>query len=233
MANRRKKTTELSCDDIKALKAAKDHARDIGHPLNTHLTFVPYYDALVSPSPADIAATFKRLLTYLSTWTWRNTRCRLTFIRIAHSDDDGSGRNPHLHILMHLPAKYRDALQAALTNLYGYTAAGGLVAMVRNGFEPVRHESGYWGSSFDYMTRHKTQQAFIAGGGLSSRPGRSWRASRRDEKGRHVGIKCPFIGRRWNVSRNLNAKDRQDHRAMLAAERAPLRIAAERRKLAA
>jgi hypothetical protein len=86
---------------------------------------------------------------------------------VAHSADDGSGRNPHLHVLQHLPdAKHRPELQAALTAVYGYTdETGGLVANVCSGTDRrIRHESGYWGSTFDYMTRHKTQQAFVAGG---------------------------------------------------------------------
>ena len=160
---------------------------------------------LVIPSADDIAENFKRLLTYLSIWTRRHTGARFTYIRVAHSADDGTGQNPHLHILLHLPdAKHRDELQADLTAIYGYTAAGAPVVKVCSGTDKrVRHESGYYGSTFDYITRHKTQQAFVAGGR------KTWRASRRDENGRHRGIKCPFVGRRWNVSRNINGKARQ------------------------
>lgn len=132
--------------------------------------------------------------------------------------------NPHLHVLLHLPnAKLREELQAALTAVYGYTHSGGLVAKVVAGTDRrIRHESGYWGSTFDYITRHKTQQAYRARGGST------WRASRRDENGRHRGIKCPFVGRRWNVSRNINAKARQAQRdgAAMIAARAAQRIAA-------
>jgi 3-mercaptopyruvate sulfurtransferase SseA len=63
--------------------------------------------------------------------------------------------------------------------------------------------------------------------------GSTWRASRRDAKGRHRGIKCPFFGRRWNVSRNINAKARQAHQAhhdaAVISARAAQRIAGERR----
>jgi hypothetical protein len=228
MGNNRSQTTELSHDDIGGLKAARDHARAIGLDLNTHVTFAPFCEAAAVPLPGDIAATFKRLLTYLGIWTTRHAGVRFTYIRVAHSDEDGTGRNPHLHVFMHLPdAKQRDNLQAAVSGLYGYTTAGGLVAMVRDGFERIRHESGYWISTFDYMTRYKTQQAYFGDGG------RSWRASQRDANGRHVGIKCPFVGRRWNVSRNINAKARQSYDGAKGREIVSARIAAERKHLAA
>ena len=238
MVNRRKCSTELSCYDIKELEAAKDHARAIDLELNTHLIFAPYLDDDVYlddvpiPSPPDIAAIFERLLKHVSVWTLRHTRRRFTYLRVVHSAEDSSGHNPHLHIFMHLPnSKFREELQAALTQVYGYTLGGGLVAQVKIGTDRrVWHEeSRRWGSTFDYITRHKTQQAYRAQGG------NVWRASRRDENGRHRGIKCPFIGRRWNVSRNINANARHAQRdgAPMIAARAAQRIAAERKRIAA
>jgi hypothetical protein len=236
VVNRRRSSTELSCDDIKELEAAKDHAKALGLELNTHLIFAPYLDDDVYlddvpiPSPSDSAATFERLLKPVSVWA-RRRGVRFTYIRVAHSSDKSTGHNPHLHVLLHLPnAKFRQELQAALTAVHGYTLGGGFVAKVVAGTDrKTRHESGYWGSTFDYITRHKTQQAYVAQGRST------WRASRRDEKGRHRGIKCPFDGRRWNVSRNINAKAQQAQRdgAAMIAARAAQRIASERRSLAA
>jgi hypothetical protein len=97
-------------------------------------------------------------------WLRRRSGLQLTFIRVVHTNDDGSGRDPHLHVFLHVPdAKRRDQLQAALTKVHGYTAAGGLVAHVCVGTDKrVRHEgSPYWGSTFDYITRYQTQQAFV------------------------------------------------------------------------
>jgi hypothetical protein len=225
--NLRKRSDELSCDD-KELEAAKDHAKVIGCELNTHLTFAPYKDSDAIPSPTDVAATFGRPLKHISVWVGRRG-VRFTYIRVAHSSEDGTGRHPHLHVLLHLPnAKLRDELQTALTARYGDTLGGGLVAKVVAGTDKrKRHESGYWGSTFDYITRYKTQQAYVAQGRST------WRASRRDENGRHPGIKCPFVGRRWNVSRNINAKARQAHDGAAITARAARRVAAERKKLAA
>jgi hypothetical protein len=236
VVNLRKCSTELSRDDIAELEAAKDHARAIDLELNSHLIFAPYLDDDVYlddvpiPSPPDIAAIFERLLKHVSVWTLRHTRRRFTYLRVVHSAEDSSGHNPHLHIFMHLPnSKFREELQAALIQVYGYTLAGGLVAKVKIGTDrKTRHESGYWGSTFNYITRFKTQQAYVAQRGV-------WRASRRDENGRHRGIKCPFIGRRWNVSRNINANARHAQRdgAPMIAARAAQRIAAERKRIAA
>jgi hypothetical protein len=229
MGNFRRPTTELSHADIEELKAARDHARPIGLTLNTHVTFAPYCDTTEVPPSADIAKTFKRLLTYLTNWTRRHVGVRFTYLSVSHSADDGTGRNPHLHVLLHLPdAKHRDELQAALTSVHGYTDAGGMVAKVSDGFERIWNEEfGYWGSTFDYQTRHKSQRAYRGDNG------RTWRASRRDAKDRHVGIKCPFVGRRWNVSRNINAKARQSYDGAKGRKIVSARIAAERKHLAA
>jgi hypothetical protein len=215
--------------DIAELEAAKDHARAIGLELNTHVAFAPYCDTAGVPSARDIAKNFKRLLTYLSIWTRRHIGARFTYIRVAHSADDGTGQNPHLHILLHLPdAKHRDELQVDLTAIYGYTAASALIVKVCSGTDKrVRHESGFYGSTFDYLTRHKTQQAFVAGGR------KTWRASRRDQNGRHRGLKCPFTGRRWATSHNINVRARQAHDEVKGRKIVSARIAAERKHLAA
>ena len=129
---------------------------------------------------------------------------------------------------MHLPDdKHRKALQSALLDVYGYHSRG-LVAHVERGDDTrTQHHSGYRGSTFDYITRHKSQQAYVAQGM------KIWRASRKDENGKHVGIKAPFVGRRWATSRNINANAQAGLQAAKAAMRGKARIAAERRRLVA
>jgi hypothetical protein len=116
VVNLRKCSTELSCNDIRELEAAKDYAKIIGHELNTHLIFTPYLDDndihLVDvpiPSPSDVAATFGRLLKHVSVWV-RRRGVRFTYIRVAHSSDDETRHNPHLHVFMHLPASGRTGI---------------------------------------------------------------------------------------------------------------------------
>jgi hypothetical protein len=221
--NRRKLTSQLSHSAIKDLQAATVHARHIGLPLNTHVSFVPYRAAPNVPDPAGIAATFGGFLRHLSVWSRRRTSQPFTYIRVAHSEEDGSGLNPHLHVFMHLPRARLPELQAALLARYGYCgdAEGHLVAKAVAGSDTrVLHQSGYWGSTFDYITRHKSQQAYIAQGR------RVWRASRVDENGRHRGIKCPFVGRRCSTSRNINARSRSAFEADCRSSLAAMKIAA-------
>lgn len=219
----RKLSTELSHLDIAELEAAKHHAQTLGLPLNTHLTFSPYRDTDSVPSPGDIAATFGRLLKHLGMWVPRHTGLRFTYLRVCHADEDG--RHPHLHVLLHQPSREHLApLQAALTSVYGYTVDGGLVADVRVGTDKrTKHSCGYYGSTFDYLTRHKSQKAFRKQGGST------WRASRRDANGRHRGIKCPFVGRRYATSQDIGRRARESHEDARRRAIVSARISAERR----
>lgn len=133
---------------------------------------------------------------FLGMWVPRHTKPKrkLTYIAVRHADEDGA--RPHLHPVLHLPShKHREALAAALYAIYGDS---GVIEVVQASDKQALHASGYWGSTFDYVTRFKSQKAYRKQGG------RSWRASRRDENGRHVGIKTPYEGRRWTCSHHLN-----------------------------
>jgi hypothetical protein len=203
--NRRQLTTELSHIDIgENLKPACSHARKLRLPLNTLVTFAPFRDRRDVPPPDVIAREFRRIKQHLARWCQRRG-IRFTAVSVAHSAEDGSGRNAHQHTFMHLPSAALEELSAALGKIYDDSSSividGRLwrIIDVSEGSDTrVKHASRYWGSTFDYITRHKSQQAYIADGK------KSWRASRLDENGRHVGIKTPFVGRRWNVTRNIN-----------------------------
>jgi hypothetical protein len=210
-----KQSSELSHHDIRGLQAARDHAHRIGRPLNTHVCWRQYPG--VMPDPAARSRDTNRFFTHLRTWTRRHTGRPFTALWVWHSDEDGSGRNPHLHVLMHLPARLREELHCALQAKY---AAGAID--VRDGtYISVPHPSGYWGSTFGYITRHMSQQAFVM---LS---GKSWRASRRDpNSGKHVGIKTPILGKRWGCTRNISPKAVEAHLAAQSAERELARRAA-------
>lgn len=232
--NARKLTTELDHVDIRRLENACAAAHDIGFKLNTLLTFAPFKDAPKNPSPDAVAANFGRLLRHVSMWVRRNTGdkqtsflgCPFTYLRVCHANENGS--DPHLHVFMHLPSdEHRKALQSALLDVYGYHSCG-LVAQVKVGSDTrIQHDSGWWGSTFDYMTRYMTQQAFVMLGM------RVRRHARKDENGKHVGIKAPFVGRRWSTSRNINANAQAALQAAKAAMRGKARIAAERQRQAA
>jgi hypothetical protein len=142
----------------------------------------------------------RRILKHLNVWAARHTGGPFTAIRVCHADEDGS--RPHLHIFMHAGNARRD-LQAALDRVY---PAPDVVDVEIGSDRSVRHPSGYYGSTFGYLTRFRSQQAFWAANG------REWRASRPDEKGRRRGIACPFVGRRWATTHNLTPKARTAHR---------------------
>jgi hypothetical protein len=87
-----KQTTELSARDCRDLKNACTHARELGRPLNTLVTFVPYPGS--KPSPAARAADLNRLLSHIRVWMKRKFGKRLVALWVWHSDV--TGRNPRM-----------------------------------------------------------------------------------------------------------------------------------------
>jgi len=187
-----RQTTELSVGDCRDLKRGCALARDLGHPLNTLVTFAPYPGSL--PSPAARAIDLNRLLTYLRMWSHRHLGEPLYSVHVWHSDV--TGRNPHVHVFLHCPPRRRDELREALDAVYPEPR----VIDVRDGSDTrkMHQPSGWWSSTLDYLMRFQSQQAWWGGGK------KTWRASVRDENGRHVGIKSPITGKRWGCTRNLN-----------------------------
>jgi len=201
-----KQSTELSATDCRNLKQSCTHARDLGHPLNTQVTFTPYPGSL--PAPAARSIDLNRLLTYLRMWSHRHLGDPLIALWIWHSDR--TGRNPHVHVFMHCPKRRRVELERALVAIY---PAG--VIDVRKGSDTQElHHSGYWGSTLDYLMRFKNQQAWWAD------HGRTYRASTRDENGRRRGTKSPITGKRWGCTRNIAARAIELHLATKAEGRA-------------
>ena len=82
-----KQTTELSAGDCRNLKNACAHARELGHPLNTLVTFAPYPGS--KPSPAARSTDLNRLRSYLHTWM-RRSGVPLTALHVWHSDATSS-----------------------------------------------------------------------------------------------------------------------------------------------
>jgi len=209
LVNTRKLSKTLSHDDVRKLRAAMLHASLIDRELDTLVTLSPWRDQPgVAQNPATVAAAFRRFLKHVGVWATRHTGGPFTAIRVCHADEDGS--RPHLHIFVHAGNARRE-LQAALDQVY---PAPGVVDVEIGSDRSVRHPSGYYASTFGYITRFRSQQAYWAANG------REWRASRPDEKGRRRGIACPFVGRRWAITHNLGPKARTAHR-----------IANERRRL--
>lgn len=187
-----KQSTELSVGDCRNLKRASFHARDVlRRPLNTLVTFTPYPGSL--PSPAARSKDLNRLRTYLDIWMRRRTGHPLVGLWVWHSDV--TGRNPHVHIFMHCPPRWRDELRQALEPRYPPR-----VIDVRDGGDiRRRYRSGHWGSTLDYLCRFKSQKAWWG-------DKQTYRATTVDENGRRRGIKCPILGKRWGCTRNISPR---------------------------
>ena len=195
-----KQTTELSAGDCRKLKQSCAHARDVGRPLNTHVTFAPYHN--LKPLPVARSKALNRLVTYLRTWMRRRTDEPLVALWVWHSDE--TGRSPHVHVFMHCPRRLRVELNRALTANY---PAGVIDVREGNDFRKL-HPSGYWGSTLDYLMRFKSQQAWFAESTCDEngrRRGKTHRASKR-ENGRRRGTRSPIIGKRWGCTRNIASR---------------------------
>jgi hypothetical protein len=205
-----KQTTELSAVDCRNLKNACTHARELGRPLNTLVTFAPYPGS--KPTPAARAVDLNRLLSHIRAWTKRKLRKRLVALWVWHSDV--TGRNPHVHVFMHCSPRLREELHHALVAMY---PAG--VIDVREGGDIRRlHHSGLYGSTLDYLCRFKNQQAWWG-------DRKTYRASTRDEKGRRRGIKSPIVGKRWGCTRNISPRVVELHLQEKSAARARAKAA--------
>ena len=203
-----KQTTALSAGDCRSLKQACTHAREIGYPLNTLVTFAPYPGSL--PPPAARSKDLNRLRIYLSTWIGRHHGKPLVALHVWHSD--ATGRNPHVHVFMHCPTRSRDELRLALVALH----PPGMIDVSEGG--DIRRtyisadSSRFWGSTLDYLMRFKSQQAW-----WGDRD--TYRASIRDANGRRRGIKSPITGKRWGCTRNISSRAIDAHREAKAKAR--------------
>ena len=154
--NCRRVTNFFSVDDIKELEAAEGHARRIGCRFNCLLTLAPFRDCDGVPTPETRMEAWERLHSHLSMWAKRRGFA-FTALWAWHADEDGS--NPHVHVFAHLPtSRRRYDLQAALLNVY--PDPGVIDVREANDFVRRHSDKGY-GSVLGYLTRFRSQQAFM------------------------------------------------------------------------
>ena len=209
-----KQTTELSARDCRDLKNACTHAREIGRPLNTLVTFAPYPGSL--PTPAARSTDLNRLRNYLNTWIRRHCGVSLTALHIWHSDV--TGRNPHVHVFMHCPRRLRKELEHALVPLY----PARVIDISDGGDIRKPHPLGtLWQHAG--LPLPLQEPTSVVG------DRKTYRASIRDDKGRRRGIKSPIIGKRWGCTRNISPRAVEAH---LAAKSEAREVAKAARKAA-
>jgi hypothetical protein len=181
--NRRKLSKSLDHRAVRHLDAARYHAARNGRPLNCFATISPCRGQEHSPgSPADYFAGVRN---WLGVWVRRR---RLPFTAIWTVENNSAGTDPHMHILMHLPARLISDLREALARQH---PGDGVTHVRRDDGRTILHPSGFYGSTLNYMRKQMSPQAWWA---LSKRVRRAGGG--------------PFTGRRWGTTANINARAR-------------------------
>lgn len=169
---------------MKKLRSAHTFAGVIGLPLNAFVTVAPFrsgeWDG--APSPADEFAAFRN---WLGVWARRNAEVPFTSVSVVHAKP---GTDAHLHALLHLPRRALIAdLRAALTTRY---PEPGAIHIRADDSRCYRHDSGYYGSTLNYMISHMSPQA-------------AWALKMLGQRTRRRRDRAPFIGKRYFITANL------------------------------
>jgi hypothetical protein len=209
MANIRKSSNWLGVQAVRQLRSAHAFAGVIGQPLNAFVTVAPFRNGVMEevPSPADTFVAFRN---WLGVWVRRHAKIPFTSVGVVHARPDGT--DPHTHVLLRLPAKLTPALRDALAGRYPDDGATHIRA---DDGRTYRHDSGYQGSTLNYMLGHMSPQAWWALGKFV----------------RRRQARAPFIGKRYFITANINERAQRAHddTAMLqAAARTLARIESER-----
>ena len=179
--NLRKQTKALDHLAVKRLDAGRYHAVNIGQPLNCFVTIAPCRGkatALERP-----AIYFGNLRNWIGVWIRRRA---IQFTSIWTIENNIAGTDPHIHILMHLPARLVLEFREALARQY---PGDNVIHLRADDGQASWHPSGYRGSTLNYMRKQMSPQAWWALG----------KRVRRVQGG-------PFTGRRWGTTTNLNGR---------------------------
>ena len=179
--NLRKPTKALDHLAVKRLDAGRYHAAKIGQPLNCFVTIAPCRGQ--NATLGCPARFFGNLRNWIGVWIRRRA---LQFTAIWTVENDQTGTDPHIHILMHLPARLISDFREALARQY---PGDGVTHLRPDDGKTTWHSSGYRGSTLNYMRKQMSPQAW-------------WALGKRVRRVRGG----PFTGRRWGTTANLNAR---------------------------
>lgn len=185
--NCRKKTKGLNTDQVKALNSGWHHARTIGLPLNTFVSFRPIDDTLEDKAFCDL---FARLRNKLGVYA-RSRGFTPTFVWSIEANPDGSGL--HLHVLIHVPKRHREHFERVC---HGWLP-GAHEVDVRPAHQNTLVSDGIRYNAVSYISKQMTPQAWYMRG-LRRQPG------------------GPVLGKRGGVSANLTWKAQQTWRRLAA-----------------
>jgi hypothetical protein len=186
MPNIRQSTDWLGVQAVKKLRSAHSFAGVIGLPLNAFLTITPFRDGDWdgAPTPADEFAAFRN---WLGVWVRRNAEVQFTSVSVVHAKPDGT--DAHLHALLHLPKRALiPDLRAALAARYREEGATHIRA---DDGRYYRHDSGYYGSTLNYMISHMSPQA-------------AWALKMLGQRTRRRRDRAPFLGKRYFITSNIS-----------------------------
>lgn len=179
--NRRKTTKGLNTDQVKNLNWAWHHARKIGLPLNTLVTFRPLdHDTM---TPDELADLFSKLRNKIGVYA-RQRGFAPTFAWSREVNPDGSGE--HLHVIVHIPDRWRDDFEETALR---WMPGPGEADVRRAHYGIITTRDGKRHSIIGYITKQMTQQAW-------------WKRGLRRVSGGAI------LGKRGGVSQNIDWKAR-------------------------
>ena len=190
--DRRRKTWSkgITAQERKNLRRADGFATVIRRPLRTTLDFHPVH--LDAYPEGELDDFFAALRTRISTWCGRKgIRCFWVWTRENYVGD----RREHLHLVMHLPSRFRGELEAHIRRLY----PGG-AALVRIGDRTSYRcpDTRRWVDGLDYRMKQLRGDA-VGAPGPTRLP--------RETKSRHDGAPvAPVYGKRCGVSDSLTVR---------------------------
>lgn len=187
--NRRKTSKGLNTDQVKALDNGWHHAKRIGLPLNTFITFRPFDDTLDDDAICEL---FARLRNKLGVYA-RQRDFKPTFVWSVEANPDGTGT--HLHVLVHIPRRHRDHFERTCL---GWMTGAHEVDVRPAHQNTVITSDGLRHNAVSYLAKQMTPQAWYRRG-LRRQPG------------------GPILGKRGGVSANLNWKAQQAWREAAGA----------------
>lgn len=200
--NRRRVSKGLKADQVRELSDAWHHARRIGRPLNALITIRPMRIDELSPSARCMlfAGVRNKLGVYA-----RQRRFKLFVVWTREANKDGAGE--HLHVLMHVPAKWRSHLEDTVIRWFPDPAE----ADVRTANQVISVDaSGVRRSVVGYVMKQMTPQAWFKRGVIRKAGG-------------------PVLGLRGGCTRNLAWNAREAWHRARDARRSALRTDARTR----
>jgi hypothetical protein len=205
--NIRKPRKALDHKEVRNLQEAVKFAEKIGKPMRTTITVQP---AALDTYPPDLGQWVAIVLNRLRIWCVRRGA---GYFAIWVRENYVGLRKEHLHILLHVPDKFRDELDLVLRR---WLPGKPEVVEVGDVTFKVDRYGRRINKALTYMLKQMTPQAHVSVG----------RQVRRENKCRHTGAAvAAVLGRKCGTSRSLNANSRgQASSIPLAARRPQLEV---------